>query len=368
MSQPAKLSRIAALFSLLILAAAWLFSRSPARVEAYYSEAAFPWVAAVLSRMNSLAPFSLAEPLLLASLLMALGALARPVFRLFRGRPPFRAGPRQAFWTLAAATGLTLASGYLFWGLNYARPEAAQRLGWLPAPPGAPDASELAGLCAQAIELANAAREQAGGQPPLAESELDRALDSGFANASETLGLEPLFRIDLGPAKPIWLSGVLSRFGISGFYFPWTGEANFNDSPPRVEKIHSIAHEKAHQRGVAGEDEANFYGYLACAFSSKPEVRYAGRLFAQRQLLRQLSRVDPVQARLAAARRSEGVLRDEAEIRAFWKRFQGPATEVGAVVNDSYLRLHGVPGGIESYDRSVRLLVLLARRRGGSLD
>ena len=41
----------------------------------------------------------------------------------------------------------------------------------------------------------------------------------------------------------------------------------------------TIAHEFAHQRGVAAEQEANFVGIAACVDSDKPEYVYSGYLF-----------------------------------------------------------------------------------------
>lgn len=60
--------------------------------------------------------------------------------------------------------------------------------------------------------------------------------------------------------KKILTSKLLSYTHFTGFYFPLTGEANINSDAPDCFIPFTIAHEMAHQRGVASEDEANFVG------------------------------------------------------------------------------------------------------------
>jgi hypothetical protein len=135
---------------------------------------------------------------------------------------------------------------------------------------------------------------------------------------------------------------------------------------PASERPHAIAHEKAHQRGIASEDEANFVGYLAAAASPDPFARYSALLFAQRQLLTELRPRDPEGVDALLAERLPGVQRDVDAARDYWRRYEGRLRETQTRVNDSYLRWNGVEGGVESYARSVQLLVLFARTNGGS--
>ncbi len=359
--------------SAIVLLLCWVASRFPGCVESLYSERIFPVAVGVLTSFSRLFPFSLGEALMAFALVWTITSWILAAARLARqGGGVARTLARGAL-RFAVSTLFVLAWGYLFWGLNYARPEASVRLGWEGAT-APPDLSlELAALAGEAVDQVNFSYKQAFGTQDRGEApfpEPDRtvwneSLDSGFAAAATLFDLGPPFAWRLGKAKAFWGSDLLSRFGVSGFYFPWTGEANYNQLTPEAERIHAIAHEKSHQRGIASEDEASFFGFLACALSPSAQVRYAGWLFAQRQLLNQLALVDLRAAREVAARRIPGVLRDEVEIRRFWKGYEGAATEVGAAVNSTYLRAHGVPGGLDSYNRAARLLVLMARERGG---
>ena len=192
-------------------------------------------------------------------------------------------------------------------------------------------------------------------------------MNSGFGEASNLLALPAGLRRPMGPAKPLFSSLLMSYLGLSGFYYPWTGEANYNDQVPDSELPLVIAHEKAHQRAFASEDEASFAGFLACLYSGSTYARYSAYLFAQRQLLRELFRAAPERARAATLERLPGVQRDLEAVARFWDRYHGVASRVTSSVNDSYLKLHRVKGGIRSYGRSARLLVLLGRHQNGSL-
>ena len=89
--------------------------------------------------------------------------------------------------------------------------------------------------------------------------------------------------------------------------------------------------------------------------------------FAQRQLLRALFREDADAARQLLDRRYPGVQRDVDDLRAYWRRFEGPAELAAARVNDFYLKSNQVEEGTRSYGLSLRLLLEYSRTQGGTL-
>ena len=361
-----------------LLLALKLFSYSPARVEQLYSNTLFPPLVTLLTRLNSQTPFSLSELTIYSLLLILSFLLLRLLINLLLN---FRRSLPAALQFAAVLLNLLLAGvflGYVLWGLNYSRPAFSERVEWAVAETGRPVAEEeeLSRLALETIRWTNhfyrLAQAGMDSEEPshLAESvgSLDQRLDSGFSGAADWLDLPAGLRRPLGPAKPLFSSPLVSYLGLSGFYYPWTGEANFNDRVPDCELPLVIAHEKAHQRAFASEDEASFAGFLACLYSGSAYARYSAYLFAQRQLLREWFRVDPERARVATLERLPGVQRDLEAVHKFWDRHHGIASEVTSSVNDSYLKLHRVKGGIRSYARSARLLVLLGRHQNGSLS
>ena len=78
--------------------------------------------------------------------------------------------------------------------------------------------------------------------------------------------------------KPVMLSEPWTYTHISGVYTYYTGEANINTNFPDYTLPYTAAHEMAHQRGIAREDEANFVAFLVCIASDDEYIRYSGYL------------------------------------------------------------------------------------------
>ena len=64
----------------------------------------------------------------------------------------------------------------------------------------------------------------------------------------------------------------MSYLDFTGFFFPFTAEANVNTDFPGALFASTIAHELSHQRGVAREQEANFTAVLACLNTATPTI------------------------------------------------------------------------------------------------
>jgi hypothetical protein len=80
----------------------------------------------------------------------------------------------------------------------------------------------------------------------------------------------------VAPKEALLLSVPMSYWGITGFFFPWTGECVVSGNNPVLQQPFTIAHESAHSRRVGNEDEANFWAYTICSASDIPTVRYSG--------------------------------------------------------------------------------------------
>ena len=78
--------------------------------------------------------------------------------------------------------------------------------------------------------------------------------------------------------KTVMLSEPWTYTHITGVYTFFTGESNLNVNMPDYTLPFTAAHEFAHQRGVAREDEANFIAYIACINSDDPYIKYSGAL------------------------------------------------------------------------------------------
>lgn len=361
--------------------AARLGSLAPEWVERLYANGAGAWFARVLSATTGVVPFSVIELLIagLACWILVPGLPA--LYAVIRRRRTFANMLTCGAARTLGVAGIIVAVFYVTWGLNYSRAPLPARLGWddstiavLPRMGNTDDRKELVALCTQLVFITNHYYTVATGTPDsktrselgMSALEMDHALEVGYLRAARLLDLDSSFAAKRRPAKPVLASRLMSDMGVAGFYSPWTGEANFNSEIPPFQLPLTIAHEKAHQRCIASEDEANFLGFLACALSHDPYARYSGYLFAQRQLLNELIRIDPSAARAIIALRCDGVQSDVIYSKLFWRIFVGPKRSFSRAVNDVYLKANRVDGGILSYQMSARLLILYARRNGGT--
>ena len=158
-------------------------------------------------------------------------------------------------------------------------------------------------------------------------------------------------------AKGVKLSRLMSYTDFTGFFFPFTGEANVNtDFPPSLFAA-TVAHELAHQRGVAKEQEANFVAVLACLRNDDPDFTYSAALLAYTYLGNALAKADRSAWEEIYAGLPETVLRDIEANRLYWERFETPVQTVSNTVYENFMYSYDQNLGLRSYGACVDLLV-----------
>ncbi|MBR4034023.1 MAG: DUF3810 domain-containing protein [Clostridia bacterium] len=157
--------------------------------------------------------------------------------------------------------------------------------------------------------------------------------------------------------KPVMLSEPWTYTHISGVYTYFSGEANINVNFPDYTLPYTAAHEMAHQRGIAREDEANFVAFLVCAASDDDYIRYSGYLNLYEYVSNALYSAD----KEAYSEVRSGLDRKaRVEMSAYSKFFdkyrENVAANVTETVNNTYLTIQGTPG-TKSYGMVVDLAV-----------
>lgn len=157
--------------------------------------------------------------------------------------------------------------------------------------------------------------------------------------------------------KPVLLSEGMSYLHITGIYSFFTGEANINVAFPDFTIPYTAAHELAHQRGVAREDEANFIAFLVCLNSNDPYAQYSAYLNMFQYVGSAVYQLDSDQYRELYYALSPEVRQELSAYNAFFSKYENSAAgNVSGAINDAYLQSQGTPGNI-SYDLVVRLTV-----------
>ena len=319
------------------------------------------WVFSVMApverffgRLWSLVPFSAAELLTTLFLAGCVIWLVRAAVLLLRQRAPL---PFLRRLIALGTVWLWLWAGLCWlWNAAYYVPTFAQREGLETAPYSVEELAAVTEYFArQAAALAPQIPREDGGH--FAEA-LPVCFDQG-TELYRNIALEfSSLDVKAVKAKPLLCSRLQSILGFTGIYFPFTGEANVNVDAPACLVPATIAHEMAHQRMVASEQEANFVGIAACTSCDDVIFRYSGYLMGLIQLCNALYSVSPdAWYSIAGQTFSPELTMDWTDNNAYWQALESPAEDMAGDMYDSFLRSNDQELGIRSYGACVDLLV-----------
>jgi len=357
---------IAAALWACVLVARTAASRHPAVVEDLYARRLYPAVARAVSFVTGRLPISLAEVGIVVGLLAIVIVSVRfVVTSRRRARRPLLL--RMA--RLAAAAAAVVLAFDLLWGFNYDRQPVSILLHYDVSPGRPEDLAALArDLIAEASRLRDGLPEDEHGVLRLADGRGGALGRARLGFAAKTLEQRLPLPAMAGRPKLVLLSPAMSYLGIAGIFIPFTCEANVNSTLPEWEIPFTAAHELAHQRGFAREEEANYVGYLACRAHPDRDFQYSGVFRASLYALAALAHVDREAYGRLRGGLSDALRRDLAALAAWHLRYASRLSEVQERVNDTYLKTQGQAQGVQSYGQIVDLLLAERRHaaRGGA--
>lgn len=311
----------------------------------------FRWV---LAGLTNWLPVSFAE-LMLLSLPLLVVALAILLWRF--GCDSWRTTLRSIAVMLSVAS--LFFTGFVFTlGTGYHTETLDRRLGL--ASGEVSKESLLSTAEALVLKVNEAAEEVTFGEDGFSVMPYDYdGMNQRLLRAYERVCAEHDFIVPLkSRLKPVMLSHAMSYTHITGVYSYFTGEANINVYFPSYTVVYTAAHELAHQRGIARENEANFVAFLVTEASDDPYVRYCGYLNLLEYVSNALYTADSEAYREVIGQLAPAV---RGELRAysdFFDEFRdSTAADVSDAVNDTYLKLNGSEAGTASYGLVVDLAV-----------
>lgn len=334
----------------------FLLPHLPGVTEWVFSRGLFRVVSVPLGALTSLFPFSLTELLAVAAaplLILLIVLLVRQYRRAPSRRQLTRRLLRGTAWVLSSLFALYA----LLHGLNFYRMPVAELMD---LDTRQQDAVFLQRVCRDLAEQASAERarlpEDADGRidPEKSRTAILRQANAGYRAAQEDY---PFLWGGVWNPKPVQLSHWWSYTGITGMYFPFLAESNVNIDVPVFSMPATAAHELAHTRGFAREDECNFLAFLTCRYQDDPLYRYSGNILAYIYCSNALYDYDEDMWQESRSACSDAMLRDLQEQRQYWKQFEGEVQQVSTSVNDAFITAHGDDDGVLSYDRVVELIL-----------
>lgn len=340
----------------------YLASLYPSTVEALYSTGLYKPFGIVLSNITGIIPTSAGELILVFVVIFTVWRITLLIVHIFK--QPKKKG--QLFFNfilnILATVSIIYFSFVLLWGLNYSRLPFSS-ISKLPVKPSS--TKELKELCEDLAHKANLLRisveEDSSGVMKLSGNYRD-VLSMGYKGYENASKLYPELSGKYGPPKGVILSRLMSYTGITGVYFPFTGEANVNINIPDFDIPATAAHEMAHQRGFAREDEANYIAYLTCKMNPDIDFQYSGTLLALIYSTNALYGQDIEAFKKVSSKYSQGLIRDLRASSNYWAQFEGPINDVSNKINDTYLKANNQNDGVQSYGRMVDLLLAEYRK------
>jgi hypothetical protein len=125
----------------------------------------------------------------------------------------------------------------------------------------------------------------------------------------------------------------------------------------------TAAHEMAHQRGFAREDEANYIAYVACTMHPDADFQYSGIMLGVIYSMNALADADMDMYKQLVKKYTPQVRKDLVNDNEFWQKYKGKVEEVANNVNNTYLKSNGQQDGVQSYGRMVDLLLAEYREK-----
>lgn len=307
----------------------------------------------LLAYITNILPFSLAE-IIIISLPVILVFLV--VFAVKRYTDSWRSVGIYILIILSVLS-LFFSSFILTFGTGYYTSEFQEKLGLERKKVSAEELAETASIL---VELVNAEidnvkfKEKSSSIMPYDLREMNKKLLDAYRSVSEKYTFIPVLTSHV---KPIMLSEPMTYTHITGVYTFFTGEANLNTNSTDYTLPFTAAHELAHQRGIAREDEANFTAFLVCAASDDAYIRYCGYLNLCEYVLNALYGADQKLWEEVYLKLDPRAIYEMIAFSEFFDKYrESVAADISGAINDAYLQANNTEG-TASYGLVVDLAV-----------
>jgi len=331
----------------------------PAIIEKYYSTGLYPVIALVQRFLFGWVPFSVGD------LLYAWAA----VYLLVKGFKFFKTIIRKKadriFWKRCISWLFTrLLVLYvvfnIFWGLNYNRLGMADQMQLQMKPYSTEELQQVMTIIVQRLDTANV--------NALQTRALYENKQTLFAESFKSYQLAkpqyPHLSYSIKSVKSSLYRSLGDYLGYSGYYNPFTGEAQVNTTIPVFVRPFTTCHEMGHQLGYAKENEANFAGYLSGKSSDDAAFKYSVYFELYSYGIRELYGRDSVFAIALNKQKPLQVKKDIIALRTFYDAYENPVEPYIKKLYGQYLMANEQPSGMQSYNEVMAFLIAYYKKYG----
>ena len=336
-----------------------LYAASPEIVESSYTSGIYPYISSFLRRLFGPLPFSAGDVLYGFLFLFALWKAAQRLRRLRKEK--LSEFPPKIAWLKTFSFFLLLYIIFnLMWGLNYDRKGIHYQMNFQREEYSKEEVININNVLLQQV---NACKEALLRQRISYPSTKDLFIktNQAFAEAAKKY---PFLGYSHPSVKPSFFNFIGNYFGFSGYYNPFTGEAQVNTDVPPFLQPYINCHEISHQLGYAKENEANFAGYIVATASGDSLFMYSAYFDLFLYANRNLYRTDSVTANHFLALLHPGVKKDIETLKAYYKKYENPAEPVFRWIYGKYLEANDQPLGMTTYSEVVADVIAWHKKYG----
>jgi hypothetical protein len=328
-------------------------------VERLYSTSVFKGIGVILRTITGWLPISLGDIVYILAIIWLIRVLIRVIKTIIKRKTT------KAWWLEGLKRALIIAIVVyvifnVLWGLNYDRKGIADQLNLDIKPYNIGDLKMIDSLLL--IRVNETKRQLADNKVSYPDKKEMFTRASGCYD--ETEKQYPFLKYNMVSLKPSLFSWFGNYLGFTGYYNPFTGEAQVNTMPPKFTLPYVTVHEIAHQLGYAKEDEANFVGYLAATSSKDTLFHYSAYLDLLLYANREVFIYDSAYARNITKSLIPEVKADLKEERDFWIKHRNPVEPVINWMYGRYLMANRQPKGIETYNEVIANLIAFYKKKG----
>lgn len=336
-----------------------VISMSKLWVERNFTYGWYPWFSKFQRLITGRIPFSIGDILYILASCWIIYKIAKNIYLLFKRKVTLRVIIRKSSKFL-----LVLLCVYVvflaFWGLNYSRKGIRYQLE-LEKPQY--DTADLVKLQAYLLQEVNDAKEKVLLSDPTypSDSKIFKRAVIAYHQAQDSF---PFLEYDIPSIKSSLFGNLGNYLGFTGYYNPFTGEAQVNTTVPNFLLPEITVHEMAHQIGYAKENEANFISFLVGTHCEDALFRYSSYLDLFMYTNAQVSYIDSTAGNTALKLLIPEIKLDIAEWRQFNLTHHSFMEPVIHWIYGKYLKLNKQPQGIRSYDAVVSLVIAYYKKEG----
>ena len=327
-----------------------LVSQFPNQVEQYYSHGFYPLISKLFRWFFGWIPFSLGDIyyLLLGSVLII------SIYQFIRNKGK---DVKYHLFKFGAYLSVFYFLFHLLWGMNYHRNSLFETLNLEQKEYTLEELTYLTENLLDRIkqtQLQLVENDTIKIEVPYSKNEIIAKTELGYIALAKEY---PQYKYQNISLKKSLFSLPLTYMGFSGYFNPFSGEAQVDYLVPKVSLPMISSHEVAHQLGIASESETNFIGFLAATKSEDIYFNYSAYLTALRYSVAAIHYKDSISSKVIINKIPKGVIKNIQESQDFWQSYQNDLEPFFKLFYDNYLKANQQKDGMKSYSKMLNLLV-----------